>query len=377
MINNKKTHFLRNKHINISIHYFFSANHTGNNNGVVVKYRIATGDFKQRPVATILYNRYNAIMVQNETYFESHDGTRLFLYRWAPSSEPKAVLHIVHGMAEHAYRYRRLAEKLAPSGIEVWAADQRGHGKTADLKVNGPKKGGRLGHCADGDAFSLVTRDIHELNKEIRKTTNAPIFLLGHSWGSFIAQNYIEEYTNNLLINGCILSGTKGPGDFMIKAGLPVFALLAALRGQRNGSRIARAMGDGQYIKPFKPNRTQFDWLSRDEEEIDNYNSDPFCGFLCSTGFYRELTRILNNIHRSENLAKINRNLPVYVFSGNADPVGNMGAGTTALVNEYRNLGINDLEFVLYPGARHEILNETNREEVIDNLLSWINKHCE
>jgi alpha-beta hydrolase superfamily lysophospholipase len=317
-------------------------------------------------------------MLQNETYFESHDGAKLYLYRWEPPAQPKAVLHIVHGMAEHALRYRRLAEKLTAAGIEVWAADQRGHGKTADLNVNRPDNGGLLGHCEDGNGYAAVTQDVHALNIEIKKTRqNVPVFLLGHSWGSFIVQNYIEEYSGELIINGCILSGTRGPGDFMIKAGLPFLTLLAALRGQRNGSRLARALADGQYNKPFKPNRTQFDWLSRDEVEVDKYAADPFCGKLCSSGFYRDLTGVLYNIHRDEAMARISRNLPVYVFSGNADPVGNMGASPTALVNAYRNLGVEDLEFVLYPGARHETLNETNREEVIENLLSWINRHCE
>jgi alpha-beta hydrolase superfamily lysophospholipase len=315
-------------------------------------------------------------MVQNETYFESHDGTKLFLYRWAPETPPKAVLHILHGMAEHALRYRQRAEKLTQSGIEVWAADQRGHGKTADLKINKPGRGGLLGHCADGYSFALVTKDVHALNEEIKKTTNVPIFLLGHSWGSFIAQNYIEKYSDNAIINGCILSGTKGPGDLMVKAGLPFLTVLAFFRGQRKGSKIAKAMADGQYNNPFKPNRTQFDWLSRNEEEVDKYVADPFCGMLCSSGFYRDLTKILNCIHLNESITKINRNLPVYVFSGSSDPVGSMGASTTALVNAYRNLGINDLEYVLYPGARHETLHETNREEVFDNLLTWIINHC-
>jgi alpha-beta hydrolase superfamily lysophospholipase len=162
----------------------------------------------------------------------------------------------------------------------------------------------------------------------------------------------------------------------MIKAGLPFLTVLAFFRGQRKGSKIARAMADGQYNNPFKPNRTQFDWLSRDEEEVNKYVIDPFFCIFCSSGFYRDLTRILNSIHLNEAMAKINRNLPVYVFSGSSDPVGGMGASTTALVNIYRNLGINDLEFVLYPGARHETLHETNREEVFDNLLSWIVNHC-
>ena len=322
---------------------------------------------------------YNTNMVQNETYFGSHDGTRLFLYRWTPEGQPKAVLHIVHGMAEHAFRYRPLAEKLTTAGIEVWAADQRGHGKTADLGVNEPDKGGLLGHCADGKGFDIVTRDVLALNMEIKKNRQGvPLFLLGHSWGSFIVQNYIEEYTGHLdIIKGCVLSGTKGPGDIKIKAGIPFLTLLAVLRGQRNGSHFARSLADGQYNNPFKPNRTPFDWLSREEGEVDKYAADPFCGKLCSSGFYRDLAKLLNRIHRNEAIARINSRLPVYVFSGSADPVGDMGAGPTALVNVYRELGINDLEFVLYPGARHETLNETNREEVMDNLLSWINKRCE
>ncbi|MCL2764085.1 MAG: lysophospholipase [Treponema sp.] len=315
-------------------------------------------------------------MVQNESYFESHDGTRLYLYRWLPAAEPKAVLHIVHGMAEHASRYRLLAEKLTEAGIEVWAADQRGHGKTANPDINGPDRGGLLGHCADGNGFTRVTADLHNLNAEIHKIKpGVPLFLLGHSWGSFIVQNYMV-YTDDIKIKGCILSGTKGPGDFMVKAGVPFMTLLAALKGQRKGSRIAKSIADGPYNKPFKPNRTAFDWLCRDDAVVDKYVLDPLCGFLCSSGFYRDLAKLLYNIHRAEAMGRINKSLSVYVFSGSADPVGDMGKSPTALVNEYRNLGINDLEFVLYPGARHEILNETNREEVIDNLLSWINKRC-
>jgi len=316
-------------------------------------------------------------MLQDESYFESHDGTKLYLYRWSPEQGRKAILHIVHGMGEHALRYRRLAEKLTQSGIEVWAADQRGHGKTANTDVNELGKGGLLGHCGDNNSIACVTADVHAVNNEIRKKIpNVPLFLLGHSWGSFIVQNYIE-YSDNLAIKGCILSGTKGPGDFMVMAGVPLMMLVATLKGQRNSSRFAMSLADGAYNKPFKPNRTAFDWLSRDEEEVDKYVNDPLCGFLCSSGFYRDLVKLLYNIHRSDALARINRSLPVYVFSGSADPVGEMSKSPTALVEAYRKLGINDCEFVLYPGARHETLNEINREEVMDNLLLWINKHCE
>jgi alpha-beta hydrolase superfamily lysophospholipase len=320
-------------------------------------------------------------MVQLETWFETDDGTKLFLRRWKPDS-PEAVVHIVHGMAEHGLRYTRLAEKLCQRGIEVWAADQRGHGKTADLSVNGAGSGGAPGHCADNDGFERVTADVRLVNREIRACyPELPFFLLGHSWGSFIAQNYIEIFAGDLAsagkkpLAGCILSGSRGPGGFKIRAGIPLMALIALLCGQRRASPIARSVADGPYNKPVRPNRTSFDWISRDEKEVDAYVSDPCSGNLCSAGFYRDLIRGLYRIHRPEAMARIDTTLPVYVFSGSADPVGDMGESPTALVNAYRSLGVKDLEFVLYPDARHETLNETNREEVMDNLLSWIQRH--
>jgi len=304
----------------------------------------------------------------------------LFLRRWhsVTCSTPRAVVHILHGMAEHSLRYERLAEKLCAQEIDVWAADQRGHGKTADLGVNKPGKGGLLGHCADQDTFDRVADDVLGINREIRKACpEAPIFLLGHSWGSFIAQHYIESRDSGEgAIDGCILSGSRGPGGLKVVVGQPLMALLAAVCGQRQGSPLARAVADGPYSRPFRPNRTSFDWLSRDEEEVDAFINNSFCGNLCSTGFYRDLVGGLCRIHQDKAMARIRKDLPIYVFSGNADPVGDMGASPTALVNAYRSLGIADLEFVLYPGARHETLNETNREEVTGNLISWICRHC-
>ncbi|MDR1238662.1 MAG: lysophospholipase [Treponema sp.] len=318
--------------------------------------------------------------VDSADWFTSDDGTRLFLRRRVSRQDspgsPRAVLHIVHGMAEHSLRYGQLALRLAEAGIEVWAADQRGHGKTADLSVNGPGKGGLAGHCADGDGFSRVTADIDCINRAIKtQFPETPLFLLGHSWGSFVAQNYIEQYSTEGLA-GCILSGTRGPGSFKIRAGAPLVALLALLRGQRNGSTLSRAIVDGSSNKPFRPNRTAFDWLSRDEKEVDAYVNDPYSGNLCSSGFYRDMIRGLSAIHRKEAMEKIRADLPIYIFCGSADPVGDMGSSPTALVNVYRAMGVRDLEFVLYPDARHETLNETNREEVTENLISWISRHC-
>jgi alpha-beta hydrolase superfamily lysophospholipase len=275
-------------------------------------------------------------------------------------------------MAEHSLRYERLAQRLCEAGFEVWAADQRGHGKTADPAVNDGCHGGLLGYCGDQDG--LPVQDIIAINRKITEIhRDLPLFLLGHSWGSFLVQNVIEMNSQGLA--GCILSGTRGPGGFKITAGAPAMALIAAIRGRRRPSRLAWAIAGGPYNKPFKPNRTRFDWLSRDEKEVDAFAADPLCGFLCSAGFYRDMIGMLARIHRPEAMAAIRQDLPIYVFSGSADPVGDMGSSPTALVAAYRALHITDLEFVLYPGARHETLNETNREEVIGDLIAWIGKH--
>ena len=314
------------------------------------------------------------------------DGTQLYLRRWeSGTNTTRAVLHIVHGMSEHSLRYARLARRLRAEGIEVWAADQRGHGETACNKHNDPGKGGLLGHCGDKDGFSRVTADIDIINRAIiKKYPGLPVFLLGHSWGSFVAQNYIENYEgrssvygeNPINLAGCILSGTRGPDGIKITLGAPAMALLAAILGARKSSPLARAAADGPYNKHFRPNRTKSDWLSRDEKEVDAFVADPLCGNLCSVGFYRDMTRALNHIHRPEVLRKIRKELPVYIISGSADPVGDMGASPAALASAYRRLEIKDLETVLYPDARHETLNETNRDEVTESLLSWLLRHC-
>ncbi|MDR0641043.1 MAG: lysophospholipase [Treponema sp.] len=309
-------------------------------------------------------------------------GLRLFVRRWVsvkPGLEkPRAVLQLVHGMAEHSLRYERLARRLNAEGVEVWAMDLRGHGYTADLKVNDPGWGGCLGHCADHDGFSLVTGDIDALNHLIlEKWPGLPLFLMGHSWGSFLVQNYIESYggVKGIKLAGCVLSGTRGPDGLKVRLGVPAMNFFSRFAGVRRYSSLCRALADGPYNKPFRPNRTPYDWLSRDTGEVDKYAADPLCGKLCSAGFYRDLTALLDHIHRPERMERIDRRLPIYVFSGSADPVGEMGASPTTLVDAYRTMGIDNLEFVLYPDARHEPLNETNREEVTENLLTWILKH--
>jgi alpha-beta hydrolase superfamily lysophospholipase len=304
------------------------------------------------------------------------DGTKLFARKWKPESKPVAVLQIVHGMGEHSLRYERFANRLCEAGIEVWAADMRGHGLTANLKVNSPAKGGLLGHCADRRSRSKLISDIHRVNLAAReKHPDIPLFLMGHSWGSFLTQLYIEDYREPRLA-GCILSGTKGPdGGALVALGGPFLSLLMLFRKPRSKSRLAAALADGAYKKAFSPARTPHDWLSRDEAEVDAFVNDPLCGQMPSITFYRDLALTLHKIHLKKNMARIPHDLPVYVFSGSKDPVGNNGRSPTALIKRYTQLDLNDIEFVLYPNTRHELLHETNYEEVQENLLAWIKKH--
>ncbi|MDR2793893.1 MAG: lysophospholipase [Treponema sp.] len=315
-------------------------------------------------------------MRKSEQWIASDNNADLFVRRWSPPDEnARAVVNIVHGMAEHGERYNRLAERLTAEGIVVWAADMRGHGKTADSSINDPGHGGLLGHCADENAIDVLTSDINVVNNAImREYPGTPVFLFGHSWGSFLTQNYIETY-GTIPLAGCILSGTRGPDGLLIAASKPVMSFLAALRGCRNPSKLAYALAIGPYNRPFKPNRTAVDWLSRDDEEVNAYVADKLCGNMSSVGFFKDLSILLNKIHKKESLSNIRQNLPIYIVGGSADPVGDMGKSPTALVDAYRSLGIQDLEFALYPDARHEMLNETNREEVINNLITWLMRH--
>jgi alpha-beta hydrolase superfamily lysophospholipase len=329
------------------------------------------------------------------SWISMDDCVQLYLRHWdvrdtrnVPQAA-RAALHIIHGMGEHSLRYGPLARHLRAAGIEVWAADQRGHGETAGNRDNLPGGGGLLGHCADGDGFARVAADIEFLNRHIQKERpGLPLFLLGHSWGSFIAQHYIENFEGRsgararagggegVFLAGCILSGTRGPGGgAKVALGAPAMTLLALIKGERRPSLLAKALADGPYNRPFRPNRTPVDWLSRDEREVDAYVADPLCGQLCSVGFYRDLAKALRRIYRGEELEKIRKELPVYIFSGSADPVGDMGERPTALAAALRRRGLRDLETVLYPDARHEPLNETNREEVTGSLLSWLLRH--
>ena len=300
--------------------------------------------------------------------FKTADGEDIFVYAWVPSRKtPSAVVQIAHGMTEHAARYERLAKALTDAGYAVYANDHRGHGRTAGT----PERGGIF---AASGGFRKVIEDMHRLTDIIKKENdNLPVFLLGHSMGSFLSQGYLSLYGGDLA--GCILSGSAGDNRLMANGGRVVAKIQSLLQGRTKRSRLLDAMSFGSFNKPFAPNRTAFDWLSRDNAEVDKYVADPWCGFLCTAGFFYDLLSGIAWIHRPSVVKRIPVTLPIFVISGTNDPVGGKGKLVLKLISMYRALGIRDLSWKLYDGARHEILNETNRDEVTSDILGWLKRH--
>lgn len=307
-------------------------------------------------------------MIKDTFTFKRTENIESFVYKWKPEEniKIKAVLQIAHGMAETASRYERVAERLTKEGYIIYANDHRGHGKTA-------KEIEKLGDLGE-DGFNAMIEDMHELNKIIKKENpNIPIFLLGHSMGSFLTQRYICLYGKEL--EGAILSGSSGSKGMLTDIGRFLAKREIRKIGRSGKSKKLDKLSFGGYNKAFIPNKTNFDWLSRDEKEVKKYIDDPFCGTIFTAGFFYDLLGGLKLIANINEVSKVPKNLPIYIFSGDKDPVGQNGKGVLKLVRAYKNQGIKDLTYKLYRDGRHEMLNELNKDEVIEDLLTWLKSH--
>lgn len=290
------------------------------------------------------------------------DGTPLAVYRWDPEGAPRAILHIAHGMAEHARRYGRVAEAFTKQGFVVYAHDHRGHGESV-------KPGAALGHMAEDDAWERAVEDLHRLLREERtRHPDLPCLLLAHSMGSFMAQQLLYVHPSD--VDAVALSGTNGPPPAIATAGRLLTRVERRRLGKGRSSAILQKLSFGDFNKGFE-GRTEFDWLSRDPAEVDLYVADPHCGFALSTQSWTDFLDALPQLTKPRNLARAAKSTPVYVFAGSDDPVGDRGKGPEELVRRYRDAGLTDVTLRLYAGARHEVLNEINRQEVIDDLVGW------
>ncbi|HHZ13689.1 MAG TPA: alpha/beta hydrolase [Clostridiales bacterium] len=296
------------------------------------------------------------------------DGVIINVHKWGleEGQAIKGVVQISHGMAEWAYRYDYFAKALNREGYIVYANDHRGHGLTAPSMED-------VGYISDNDGFFDKVEDMRELNQLIREEhPSLPVVLFGHSMGSFLSQRYIQLYGSDLV--GVILSGSNGKQGPIINLGIALAYLEMKFKGRRHRSRLLDKLSFGSYNRAFPDNRTKFDWLSRDEKQVDRYIEDPYCGGIFTSSFFYDFLRGLKMITRRKNLEAVPKNLPIYIFSGSMDPVGGFGKGVEKLKEMYETHGLKEVSLVLYPEGRHEMLNEINRDEVIEDIVRWLDK---
>jgi alpha-beta hydrolase superfamily lysophospholipase len=309
--------------------------------------------------------------MQSSTFtFKASDGKPLFVHQWKPDEarSPKGIVHIAHGMAEHGGRYGRLAEALTRAGYIVQANDHRGHGKTAESDDD-------LGFFASSGGWARVVRDTAELIERARdEHPDVPVILVGHSMGSFIVQELM--FARPEIAAAVVLSGSNGKPSPIALAGRAVARVERRRLGERGKSPLLHKLSFEAFNKAIKAPRTAFDWLSRDQAEVDRYIADPRCGFVCSTALWVDLLDALPELAKPDNLAKIRKDLPVYVVAGTEDPVSERAKGLGKLVDAYRRAGLFRVTQRLYEGARHEIFNEVNRDAITADLIGWLDKNA-
>ena len=299
--------------------------------------------------------------------FTADDWAQLFVHRWLPDDDgdTKAVVHIAHGLAEHGARYEHVAQFLTDHGYAVYANDHRGHGRTAQR----PEE---LGHFADTNGWQRIAKDLALMcAEEKQKYEGLPLILLGHSLGSLLAQQMAYEHGD--LFDAIAMSGPNGKVSGLAKIGKLIARIERLRLGKHGHSHLLNQLSFDAFNQAFAPNRTAFDWLSRDARRVDQYVADPLCGFPASTQTWVDILDAIPEIACTGNRARVRHDLPLYLFSGHRDPVNEFGSGLEALVLAYRQAGVRSIRHKLYPDARHETFNETNRAEVLNDLLDWLN----
>lgn len=305
----------------------------------------------------------------SEFTFPSADGQhQIHCSQWLPDDgQPKAIVQIVHGISEYVGRYDQFARFLADHGYAVCGEDHLGHGRTG-------RQDSIFGFFASHDGWTLVTADVRQLRLLMgEQIPGVPYFLLGHSMGSFLTRTYLCRYPGE--VDGAILSGTGQEPPLIVGGGKLLASLLARFRGPRHISPLVHSLALGAYNKQFAPNRTTADWITRDEAVVDAYMVDPFCQSMPTVSLYRDMLGGLQYIASRRALSQMDPDTPVYIYSGDRDPVGSNGAGVKKVHGFFKAHGTKDLSLKLYEGGRHEMHNELNREEVFSDVLAWLEKH--
>ena len=302
--------------------------------------------------------------------YPSHDNaSTIRALVWEPDDaarsdfSPRAVVQIVHGMSEHVERYAPFAEFLVGRGFVVCANDHVGHGKTAGEHD--------LGHMPLANGADVLVEDVHALREKVcERYPHARHVMFGHSMGSFVTRVYLTRHADGL--SAAILCGTGQQPRIQTVAGRVITHLIAQIRGERHVSRFVDSLGAGAYGRAIKDARTDVDWISSDPDVVDEYIADPLCGQPFTVGAYATLASLVADATDARLARRVPKDLPLLFVAGAEDPVGDCGRGVARAVDEYRNAGVRLVEMGIYPGARHEILNEPCHEAVWHDVEEFL-----
>jgi alpha-beta hydrolase superfamily lysophospholipase len=293
--------------------------------------------------------------------FTNHLGMEIQAYKWFPeSTQPKAIIQIAHGMSEHALRFAHVAEALTKNGFAVYANDHQGHGQTGKNNL------GLLG----SEGWAGCVKDLKQLNDIIKKNYPAlPVFYLGHSWGSLMGQDYIQQWGNDF--KGVIFTGTYGR-KAKLKLLLSVGKAIMKIQGLKSTATIIYKIAVGPFSKPFQPVKTPYDWRSSDEAVIQEFISDPLAGFKVTNGWFLEFGLAIKRIWQPENEAKIPKTLGVMLLNGEFDSTCAMPVDFLLLKDRYQALGITNIQTKIYADCRHSVFDDVKRNEVIQDVITWL-----
>lgn len=294
------------------------------------------------------------------TTFSSVSGHTLEKAYWPVQGKPKAIVQLVHGMAEHIRRYDATAQRLNEAGFAVVGHTHMGHGEHADV----------LGYFGPKGGWDVLIEDVHAVRQQTQQEwPDVPYFLLGHSMGSFVVRGYCLKHEKGLA--GVILSGTGHYAKPILNAGTLLANVQCLFGMAKKPSHLLLEISSKDNLKSYDDVQTGFDWLSRDREVVQRYINDPLCGFTFTAAGYRDMFGGLMRLY-PEKLGAMEKNIPVYLLSGDQDPVGANGAGVERVAQEIRDAGVKNVSVKLYPEGRHEMFNELNKEEVWNDLIAWL-----
>jgi len=296
------------------------------------------------------------------------DHITLYVHLW-PVEDATGWVHIMHGMSEHGVRYGHLAKALNASGFNVSADDHRGHGLTG-------REANSLGHLGSYNGWDKIVSDQSQIITHLQQQWTQPLVILGHSMGSFLATRVVQRYAQKLSsqLQGLVLSGSNYSPPWFFR----IASVAASFEKWRQGplaqSKLLDALSFGSFNNNFKPLRTPKDWISSDPKVVDAYIADPLAGRIISNQFWFDFLNGMSELSEPESMAQINNALPIYLFSGEKDPVGKQGKGVIALQKALQRAGSIQVDCCLYPNGRHEMINELNKKQVIADLMDWLNK---